>query len=447
MTAANGSADAPNVLVVLTDQQRWDTVGAYDSPMDLTPNLDAMAERGTLLEHTISPNPVCGPARETLQTGRYWSRHRGQHGTPVSDDDNALARTFARHGYRTGYVGKWHLGGTMADPVPEEKRAGYEYWRAADGLEYTSHPYEGLVYDEDNEPVTFDGYRVDALTDMAVSFLDRQADREDPFLLFLSYLEPHQQNDMWQYVAPDGYAERYSDPYVPSDLRDQFGNSANRERGVDWLSQLPDYYGACARIDECLGRLLDELDERDILEETVVLFTSDHGCHFWTRPGVYKRSPHESSIRVPGVIAGPGFDGGHRIGELVSLVDVAPTLLDAAGIGIPDTTAGESIRPLIEGSTDNWRDAALLQTSDAGRGIRTDRWKYHVSAIEDDPDGPTSDPYVERYLYDLAADPYEQVNLVGRAEYRDVADNLRERLRDRMRAAGDPPVEIRAAER
>jgi arylsulfatase A-like enzyme len=172
--------DRPNVVVFFTDQQRWDTVGAYDSPLDLTPNLDDAAAGGTVVENAVTSQPVCGPARACLQTGQHATTHGvyTNAGT-LPDGDHLLARQFDRAGDETGYVGKWHLAGTTTDPVPEGDRGGYrDYWRAADSLEHTGHPYEGVVYDGDDQRIEFDGYRVGALTDMAVDFVER--DRDDP---------------------------------------------------------------------------------------------------------------------------------------------------------------------------------------------------------------------------------------------------------------------------
>ena len=430
--------DRPNVLVFFTDQQRWDTVGAYGSPLDLTPNLDAAAAEGTVVETAVTSQPVCAPARACLQTGQHATTHGvyTNAGT-LPDVDHLLARTFDRAGYETGYVGKWHIAGTVTDPVPEGDRGGYrDYWRVADSLEHTSHPYEGFLYDEAGERVEFDGYRADALTDMAVEFIER--DRDAPFFLTLSQVEPHHQNDMEAYVAPEGYAYDHRNPWVPPDLRGRPG---------DWHEELPDYYGICERLDECYGRVLGALAEAGVLDETVVLFVSDHGSHFRTRNGEYKRSCHESSVRVPMVFRGPGFEGGNRVSTPVSLVDVAPTLLDAAGIAVPDAMEGESIVPFVGDSPEPDRDA-FIQTSEAqvGRALRTDRWKYAVYAPEADSQAtPQPDEYVERYLYDLAADPYEGTNLVGREEYREVADDLRRRLRERIEAVEGESATIRRA--
>lgn len=436
--------EQPNVLVVLSDQQRWDTCGCYHSPPDLTPNLNAMADRGTQLDQCFSANPVCGPQRASLQTGQYPTEvgiyrnlTEGTGDSPIRQVKTTLADAFADAGYRTGYAGKWHLSNTRRKPVPENLRGGYrDFWVASDALEHTSHAYEGTFFDDNGEPVTFEGrYRADVVTDHAETFVRDVAARDEPFFCFTSILEPHHQNDQNTYVAPDGYAEKYANPWVPPDLRDRPGN---------WFEELPDYYGCVRRVDECLGRLLDVLEETGVDGETVVLFTSDHGSHFRTRNAEYKRSCHEASTHVPAVLQGPGFDDGRDVRSLVSLLDVAPTLLDAAGIEPPDAMQGESICPVAAGDREG-REVVFIQISESAveRALRTERWTYSAYAPDADPvEDPRSDTYVERYLYDRWADPHEAVNLIGRPDYREVADDLAKRLEGAIREYEGASVEI-----
>lgn len=432
------SGRQPNVLVVFTDQQRWDSVGCYGNPIGLTPNLDAMANRGVQFERAFTCQPVCAPARASLQTGLYATA------TGVWRNDLALPAhhvTLADHfnaaGYETGYVGKWHLAGV--NPVPKELRGGYRHWRGSDLLEATSHPYGGVVYDNDNQPVELQGYRVDALTDIALNFI--RQDRSQPFYLFLSFLEPHYQNDMQRYVAPDGYAKKYADCHVPADMEGLDG---------DCEKELADYYGMVARIDENFGRLQRELESLEIADDTIVLFTSDHGCHFRTRNEEYKRSCHESSIRIPMVLDGPLFRRGGRISQLVSLVDLPPTLLAASGLDLPDRMQGRNMLPLVGGATEEWQNEVFVQISEShtGRAIRTERWKYCVIAPGGtggtDPDDSCSDCYEDHHLYDLQADPHERTNLVGYGEYREITEYLRQRLKERIVAAGEDEPIIRA---
>ncbi len=431
--------DRPNVIVFFTDQQRWDTTGLGGNPLDLTPNFDRLALRGTHLPLFFTSQPVCGPARSCLQTGQYaTSTGVFRNGIGLRADAVTLAGCFGQAGYHTGYIGKWHLARTHGtDAVPPGERGGYAEWLGANALEHTSEPYRTLVYDGEGREVLLPGYRVDALTDAAIRYVDRH--QGEPFLLFLSFLEPHHQNHLDDYPPPDGYRERYTGRWVPPDLA-ALGGSTHQHLGG--------YFGMVRRLDEALGRLCDALRSLGLDRDTVVAFTSDHGCHFKTRNSEYKRSGHDSSIHVPCAAWGPGFDGGGRVDGLVSLVDLPPTLLAAAGLPVPGTMQGRSFLPLLHGEAAGWPEEVFVQISESqvGRAVRTRRWKYGVQA----PDGrggqdPGAERYVEEYLYDLDADPYELTNLIGLDSHREVARTMAERLLRRMVAAGEAPPVIEAA--
>ncbi|MFC6727179.1 sulfatase-like hydrolase/transferase [Natronoarchaeum mannanilyticum] len=431
--------------MVLTDQQRWDTLGAYRNPMDLTPTLDELAREGTLVEQAISPQPLCGPFRAALQTGKY-ATETGvwQSAIPLGEDEETLADLFSSAGYDVGYVGNWHLASTFDDPVPPEQRGGYDdFWLAADVPEFTTRPHEGQLFDANGNVVSYEDYRVDAFTDFAIEGIEELS---EPFFLVVGYVEPHDQNDMWTFVAPDGYADRRSkNPYVPDDLTDRPG---------EWHQELPDYYGIVERIDEQIDYLLGELSERGLRDRTLLAYTSDHGCHFRTRPGEHKRTPHESAVRVPLVLSGPGFTDGHDVQSVRSLLDLPPTLLDVAGIDIPDYMRGDSLVPVARGGTADDGGEAFVQVSESqvGRALRTDRWKYAVAAPSmtgwrGGNADQSSDTYVERYLYDLWKDPGETVNLAGRPDYRDAADELRERLLEYIADVEDEQPTIKPLDR
>jgi len=315
--------DRPNVVVFFTDQQRWDSVGLHGNPLNLTPNLDRMARRGTHVPNAFTPQPVCAPTRACMQTGLYPTTsgiYRNH--LPLPAATPTLATHFGNAGYRTGYIGKWHL--ADRDPVPPEQRGGYQSWLAANLLEFGSDAYETVLYDEEDRAVRLPGYRADALGDAAIRFVDRHQD--EPFFLFLSFLEPHHQNHRDDYPAPDGYTEQYAGRWTPPDLAALGGSSAEHLGG---------YWGMVRRLDEVLGRLQDALKSLGLLDDTIVVFTTDHGCHFKTRNSEYKRSCHDASIQVPLALQGPGFDGGGQLRELVSLIDLPTTLLDAAGLPVP----------------------------------------------------------------------------------------------------------------
>jgi arylsulfatase A-like enzyme len=419
----------PNVVVFFTDQQRWDSSGLHGNPLDLMPNFDRIAMRGTHVANSFTCQPVCGPARSCLQTGMF-ATNTGcwRNGIPLDPDATTLAKCFKQGGYQTGYVGKWHLGPPEArGSVDEAYRGGYDYWLAANALESTSDIYDTRVYDNDNNEVKLPGYRVDAVTDAAIRYIDDH--QREPFFLFISHLEPHFQNHVDDYPPPNGYREKYTGRWIPPDLAALVGSTHQHLGG---------YWGMVKRLDEAFGRLLDALKSLDILDNTIVLFTSDHGCHFKTRNSEYKRSCHESSIRVPTALTGPGFMGGGHVHELISLVDLPPTLLDAAGLPVPGSMEGRSMLPLLRGERDDWPDDVFIQISEAqtGRAVRTHRWKYCVTS----PDGKldaSSDTYMEAELYDLQNDPHELTNLIGFESHEPVADVMRDRLIKWLERAGE----------
>ena len=426
----------PNVIVFFTDQQRHDSTGVHGNPLDLTPNFDRMARAGTHLYHYFTCQPVCGPARSSLQTGQYATTTGcWKNGIPLAEDATTLAKEFGAAGYQTGYIGKWHLGDrSSVGPVAPAQRGGYDYWLAANAIEATSDAYDTRVWDGDGHEQKLPGYRVDALTDAAIRYVDDNKD--DPFFLFISYLEPHHQNHRDDYPAPTGYEEEFVARWTPPDLQALGGTSARH---------LPGYWGMVKRLDEALGRLLDTLKSLDLDENTIVLFVSDHGNHFKTRNAEYKRSCHDASIRVPCAFSGPGFEAGGQLQQLTSLVDLPPTLLDAAGLPVPDSMQGRSIVPLVKRENVEWPDEVFVQISESqtGRAVRTARWKYSVSVPGSD--GPSASRYVEEFLYDLKADPWELNNLLGVESHQEVADVMRERLVKRMKEAGEAEPEIERA--
>ncbi|MGH3322348.1 MAG: sulfatase-like hydrolase/transferase, partial [Streptosporangiaceae bacterium] len=379
------------------------------------------------------------PARSSLQTGMYaTSTGCFRNGIALPGGQRTLAHHFREAGYATAYIGKWHLAGEgVIGPVPSEQRGGYDEWLASNILEFTSGPYATTVYDGAGRAARLPGYRVDALADAAIRYIDGH--RHEPFFLFLSFLEPHHQNTTGDYPAPDGYAERYAGRWMPPDLA-ALGGSAPQHLGG--------YFGMVRRLDEAFGRLLDALTSLALTDRTIVLVTSDHGCHFRTRNAEYKRSIHDASIRVPALLGGPGFDRGSLVEDLVSTVDLTPTLLDAAGLSVPPRMQGRSVLPLLRGERETWPEEVFIQVSEdrVARGVRTHRWKYAAVAPDADPvadEGAAR--YVEAFLYDLRHDPYELTNLVGFASHQEVAAVMRGRLIRRMVEADEPAPMIEPA--
>ena len=427
----------PNIIFYFTDQQRWDTQGCYGQPLPVTPNLDRLAAEGTRFDLAFTCQPVCGPARSCLQTGLFATQTGCYvNGISLPQNIDTLARRFNQAGYDTAYVGKWHLASDTGQndfrtvPIPRERLGGYQHFIGADVLEFTSHGYNGYVFDQDGRQHDFVGYRVDCVNQYAVDYLQQHArqNKEQPFFLFVSQLDPHHQNDRNRYEGPDGSKRRFRDYVVPGDLVGTEG---------DWRENYPDYLGQCNRIDSNIGLLMDTLQELGYDENTLIFYTSDHGSHFRTRNREYKRSCHDGCLRVPLIAWGPGFmDGGVR-SELVSLIDLPKTMLDCAGVAVPDHYQGHSLLGLMENRV-SWPDSVFAQISESstGRTVRTRRWKYAVQAPQ--PEHPAySNHYVEQFLYDLEADPHERHNLVSDPTYAPVRQDLQARLLDHMAKAGE----------
>ncbi|MCF7853859.1 MAG: sulfatase-like hydrolase/transferase [Candidatus Pacebacteria bacterium] len=439
----------PNIVFFFSDQQRWDTCGCYGQPLDVTPNLDRMAREGVRFEHAYTCQPVCGPARACLQTGKYAAEVGCyRNGVALPQDQKTVANWMSELGYDVGYIGKWHLASThrryspeddhleedinfRENAVPLNRRGGFkDYWLASDVLEYTSHSYDGHMFDADGHKRCFpDGrYRADAQTDWVIEYLQNRK-TQNPFYLFVSYIEPHHQNDHKHYEGPKGSKEQFKNFTVPGDLEDT---------GGDWREEYPDYLGCCHSLDKNLGRIREELERQGIADNTIIIYTSDHGSHFCTRNSEYKRSCHDGCTHIPMVIHGPGFTGGKVIDKLVSLIDLPRTILDIAGLEVPAYVRGRSLKPLAEGAVDDWRDEVFLQISESqcGRAIRTKKWKYSVEAPHNYR-GPRADVYHEAFLFDLEADPHEKNNLVRSSEHAAVREDLARRLKRCMVEAGE----------
>ncbi|MDD6620430.1 MAG: sulfatase-like hydrolase/transferase [Eubacteriales bacterium] len=428
-----------NIIFYFSDQQRWDTINE-----EVTPNLCKLAQEGVKFENNFTCQPVCGPARACIQTGVYATQCGCYYnGIPLPNDITPLAHYFNEAGYETAYIGKWHLASDRLPgiglhcektAVPKEKQGEYQYWRAADVLEFTSHGYDGYVFDGDGNKIDFKGYRADCINDFALEYLEKNRNKDKPFFMFISQLEPHHQNDHHCYEGYKETVDKYKDYPLPDDLTFLKG---------DYEKCYPDYISAINRLDYNVGRLVDKLKELGIYDDTIIIYTSDHGSHFKTRNPEYKRSCHESATHTPLIIKGGGFEGGKNETRLSSLIDMPPTLLSMAGIPIPPTYMGVDLTKQIN-NPDEKRDCVFMQISESqcGRAIRTDRFKYAVRSI-----GitgyvhHTAKPYFEDYLYDLEKDPIEKHNLIKDPKYAKVREELKYMLIKQMtNAQEEAPV-------
>jgi uncharacterized sulfatase len=422
--------------------------------LPVTPHLDRIAAEGVRFDRAFTCQPVCGPARACIQTG-CWATQVGCH-----TNDLALprhAKTIAHHlgdvGYQTAYVGKWHLASHASEswgrraaaaagltapsfnhrtlPVPSDLRGGWrDFWAAADVLEFTSHGYGGHLFGGDGRKLAWDDqtYRADAVTDHLRGWLERGRDPSRPFAAMISWIEPHHQNDRNRYEGPHGSGERFGGFVPPGDLAAFAGVG-------DWQSQYPDYLGCCHALDANVGRLRALLERLGLWDDTVVIYTADHGSHFRTRNAEYKRSAHDASLRIPLIIRGPGWRGGQVRDDLASLIDLPRTVLAAGGVPAPQVMAG---RDLASGPEP---EAVFAQISEShcGRAIRTRDWTLSVIATDADAMAPTSPSASWRIdcLYDNRADPHQLRNLADDPAGDRARRDLLPLLARAMTSAGD----------
>ena len=451
VSASRSSHKKPNIVLYVADEFRADFIGAAGANFCVkTPNLDKIAKRGAIFTHAVTNQPLCSPSRSCMLTGRY-ATETGVWRLEVDmrRDLPTLATLLREQGYTANLIGKWHLAkadvkaGTGFGWIEPDLRGGFlDVWDGANVLERTTHPYYGTIWDRDGKEIPFkDQYRVDFLTDRAVRFLEQP--QEKPFLLYISQLEPHFQNDVDTVVGPKGMAEKYQNPFVPSDL--------SSLPGV-WQQQLPDYYAAIERIDQSVGRVIETLEKQKLLDDTIFLFTSDHGCHFKTRENNYKRTPHDSSIRIPMLIVGPGVRANRRVGSIVGNINVTPTLLDLCGLQPPASMKGRSMVSLLNSSDGEvaWKNQELIQFSQTngtgiGRAIRTADWTYSIANPTGGSEAPFAKSYSEYVLFNNAVDPSQLVSLAGRIGYQEKTLELRKLLKELIAYSGDPVPEISAA--
>lgn len=415
--------DRPNVLLVLCDQMRAQAMGCMGNDDVRTPTLDRTAAEGRLFTRAYSPNPVCSPARASLLTGCYPHVHGEiENHMRLSTDVATVSGALSDAGYRTGFVGKWHLDGEGKPGYvpPGPRRQGFEYWEGFNrGHAYgRGHPR----FTDDGECYWEEGYQPAVQTDLAIDFLEEQADAEDPFFLTVSWGPPHTPFD-----APD----EYSDLYDPADI-DLRPNVPDELDTPDLRENLAEYYGLITSLDDQFARLLDTLDRHGMDDDTVVVFLSDHGEMLGSLGRQRKNYPYEESVRVPLIVRHPDVEPGES-DALVSLIDVPPTLLSLCDVPVPGPMQGRDLSAHLRGERDAdeaGHDALYVEGQlpydEAWRAIRTER---HVLVVDRALD--------VQCLYDLDADPYQRENLAGRDDVADLEESLRDRLVDLAAAYDD----------
>ncbi len=447
----------PNVIVIVVDDLRWDEFGAAGHPYLETPNIDRLAREGALFTNSFHAVPLCSPNRASILTGQYPSRH-GIIDNVARNRASHRLQTFPRalreHGYETAFIGKWHMGN---DPTP---RPGFDYWVGLPGQGRTVNP---TLY-EDGRLHEVTGYVTDIFTDRAVAFIERP--RDGPFLLYLAHKAIHP--DARQ--LDDGSVDlNYPRGYIPAPrhlgMYEEriFPRRANVVSSPDELTEKPALRRALAyraseditrefggildpgtseetirrraemllAVDEGLGRIMDALAERRVLDSTAILLTSDNGF-FYGEHGLSleRRLPYEESIRNPLIMRyPPRVASGTHIEELVLSVDIAPSVLELTGTPVGSHIQGRSVVPLLDGVPNDWRESLLVEfytyenpmpwLMDMDyRAVRTQRHKY-IHWMQH--------PELDE-LYDLGEDPFERRNLIDVPSMARVRQELRAEL-------------------
>ncbi|MBT4504565.1 MAG: sulfatase [Gemmatimonadetes bacterium] len=418
----------PNVVLVFGDQWRAQATGYAGNPNVETPHLDRLARESVNFTHAISGCPVCSPARASLLTGQLPLTHRViVNDVCLNDESTSLADAFKGAGYDAGYIGKWHVDGHgRSNYIPPERRQGFDYWKVLECThDYNNSPYYAC---DSEEKLCWEGYDAIAQTRDAQDYI-RDRDGEKPFLLVLSWGPPHAP----YHTAP----EKYREMYRPEEI--ELAPNVPETHAEIAREQLAGYYAHCTALDDCVGDLLDTLDEEGIADDTIFLFFSDHGDMIGAHGMDKKQKPWEESIRIPFLFRYPGLlgRGGKEVDALIDLPDVMPTLLSLCDIPIPDSVEGLDYSAYLQGGEDPSDGSALLTCPHpfgqwwpglggrAYRGLRTQRYTY-ARVLE----GPW-------LLYDNREDPYQQTNLIGKKEHRDLLYELDAWLQRRLDASGD----------
>jgi arylsulfatase A-like enzyme len=420
--------DRPNVLFVFSDEHRYQSMGHTEMPAMKTPTMDRMAAGGFSFTQCVSNYPVCSPYRAMVLSGK-WPLQTGiiDNNIPLSPQGGTIGKAFQAAGYRTGYIGKWHLGGTRAEPF------GFDTSLVWEGT--NTHYDKAEFYPANGHPVKPEGYNATRMTDQALRFIAEN--KAHPFFLMLSLNPPH--SDFTD--APPEKRALYPEGSLP--YRPNYGGASAPEGTIFAQNGWPYYEGYHAHIsavDDELRRILDALDHEDIARDTIVVYSSDHGSMQGSHGVGSKRQPYEESLRVPLIIYGPGrVPVGLSSPALIGAIDMAPTLCGLAGITPPAGRMGEDYSGIVQGKDAPAPDAQFIMhiakdnASGGGehpapifRGVRTSRYTYAVG-----PDAPM-------YLFDNTADPYQLNNLITDPAYAALREELRARLARWLKRAEDP---------
>jgi arylsulfatase A-like enzyme len=433
------SAEKPNILFVFTDQQHRYALGCMDNPAVRTPHLNRLAAEGVLFRSCYSAAPSCGPFRGSLMTGRFPSSSGLYvNEDPLPTDGHNLAEVLERGGYRTSYVGKWHLGGAGNKPIPVELRGGFSEFIGYQC--YNGFYRDVCFYDEENREHRFSKHRTEVTTDLAVERMTHLAAQDRPFALFVSYQAPHYPEQ----PAPE-YEKMYAgklmpkrpnyqevDPYTPTvnprSPRPPDSDPDYLKYGNDMDEYMRLYNAMCTQVDAKVGDLIAHLRQLGIYENTVIFYTSDHGdlqgCHGLKN----KDLPWEEAAGIPLIVRLPGKTDGRVCQAAVDSTCFYPTILDLAGIPYKkERLDGVSLAPYLKGGSPEFSPAVFSEkkarNGDSWRLIREGNFKCAAGYGLDGQLIPVS-------LFNLATDPYEMHNLLSDPAHQEVKGKLFQKLKD-----------------
>ncbi|MBM3797313.1 MAG: sulfatase [Acidobacteria bacterium] len=417
--AAETRPPRPNVLFILPDQWRPQTLPAAGDKDLVAPALKRLSAEGTAFTRCYVTNPVCSPSRATLITGRYPHACRmPRNGLQLPLDQPSIAAQLKSAGYRTGYIGKWHLDGDARPGFvpPGERRRGFDYWAAFNRGHFY---YKSEYYRDAPDPIRPAGYEPDYQTDLAIDFIKQN--RTSPFYLFLSWGPPHTPR------TPPSRARRY-DP-------GQFRPAPNVPFAYEETARknMAAYYGLCSSLDDNLGRLLATLDELKLADNTLVVFNSDHGDMLGAQGLEFKGVPFDESARVPLIMRWPA--GGLRRGvledALISNADLMPSLLALCGAEIPGAVQGRNHAELMR-TGEGDRAESIYSYGQLGT---PGEWRMVVRGLDKlvvNTKGETT------HLYNLGQDPFEMRNLATETGTpARTRDELKAHLRAWVKRVGD----------
>jgi arylsulfatase A-like enzyme len=434
-TAAAGSPISqptrPNVLFVIADQWRASATGYAGDPNVHTPNLDKLESASINFTHAVSGCPVCTPFRASLMTGqRPTTNGMFLNDAHLSDDAATLGKALAAAGYETGYIGKWHLNGRgRLSYIPPGNRQGFSYWKAME----CTHEYNRSFYfaDENPQRQLWPGYDAAAQADDARGYIRDHVKKEKPFALFLAWGPPHNPYG----TAPPEFRNLYDPALIQ--LRPNVPEAISRHT----REELAGYYAHCSALDRSLGELRQTLSDAGVENDTILVFTSDHGDMLGSHGMERKQKPWDEALRVPMLWHYPAALGpaGKRLDAVINSEDLMPTLLGLCGVAIPKGVEGLDYSAFMRGASEspNADNAALISCvapfgewsrQNGGRefrGLRTARYTY----VRD-----LKGPWL---FYDNERDPYQEKNLVGVPEAADILAKLDAQLNQRLKAAGD----------